>query len=194
MIGIDDLSAVVSDLKKRAARYLLSHRIRARHPTLNADPTVIWNYPFRRPDAIEIGRNVTVMAGCEILAFPHSPHGTVEGHLVLEDGAVIATHVNIRAAGGRIVVGAGSGIGQNTVLVAVNHKVALGQPVLYSQWDDTRTGVTVGANVWVGANCVLLAGCRIGDNSVIAAGSVVRGEVPAGEVWGGVPARLIRRL
>ena len=38
------------------------------------------------------------------------------------------------------------------------------------------------------------AGARIGDNAVIAAGSVVRGEVPAGELWGGVPARRIKTI
>lgn len=194
MILVDDVRAVFVDLRKRLVHYVLSHRIRAKHRTLNADPTVIWNYPYARPDAIEIGRDVTVMAYCEMLAFTDSPFGTAEGRLVLEDGVVIATGVNIRAAGGVVSVGRGSGIGQYTVIVAVNHKVELGVPVINSPWDERRTGVTIGANVWVGANCVLVAGCRIGDNAVIAAGSVVRGEVPPGEIWGGVPAKLIRRL
>lgn len=194
MIVVDDMRAVLSDLKKRTIRYVLSHRIRARNSTLNADPSVVWDYPFDRLDAVEIGRGVTVRANCEILVYPNSRFGTHEGHLVLADGAVISTNVNIRAAGGRISVGAGSVVGQNTVLVAVNHQVKLGRPVINSPWDDTRSGVTIGANVWIGANCVLLAGSSVGDNSVIAAGSVVRGEVPTGELWGGVPARMIRRI
>lgn len=194
MIIADDARAVLSDLRKRATRYVLSHRIRAQHPSLIADPTVIWNYPFNRLDAIEIGLCVTVMPGAEIIVLPHSPYSAHEGRLILADGAMIGTNANIRAAGGLISVGAGSAISQNTVLVAVNHRVKLGEPVLNSAWDDTRSGVTVGANVWIGANCVLLAGSSVGDNSVIAAGSVVRGEVPAGEVWGGVPAKLIKRL
>ena len=194
MIIVDDIRAVLSDLKKRAIRYVLSHRIRARHPTLNADPSVVWDYPFDRPDALSIGRGVTVRANCEILVYPTAQFGTHEGRLVLADGAVISTNVNIRAAGGCISVGAGSGIGQNTVLVAASHQVKLGTPVINSPWDNSRSGVTVGANVWIGANCVLLAGSSVGDNSVVAAGSVVRGEVPAGELWGGVPARMIKRI
>lgn len=44
----------------------------------------------------------------------------------------------------------------------------------------TTTPITVGKNVWIGANCVILRGAEIGDNSVIGAGTVVRkGKYPA---------------
>lgn len=109
-------------------------------------------------------------------------------------GLDIATIANICGTDGVISIGAGSGIGENTVVVAVKHRAQLDTPILNEPRDDRRTGVTIGTNVWVGANCVLLAGCSVGDNSVIGAGSVVRGEVPAGEIRGGVPARLIKRL
>ena len=39
--------------------------------------------------------------------------------------------------------------------------------------------VTIGKRVWIGANCTILKGTHIGDDSVIAAGSVVKGDVPA---------------
>ena len=42
--------------------------------------------------------------------------------------------------------------------------------------------VVIGSNVWVGANTVILRGSVIGDNCVIAAGTVVRGEIPANSV------------
>ena len=41
----------------------------------------------------------------------------------------------------------------------------------------------IGNDVWVGANCVILKGTTIGDHCVIAAGSVVSGEVPPGTVF-----------
>lgn len=192
MILVDDVRAVFRDAKRRLTHYILSHRIRARHPTLDCDPTVIWNYPFGRVDAIEIGEHVTVMANCEILVFPTTRFSAKEGRLVLGDRVVIATGANIRAAGGTIRIGHGSGIGQFSVVVAVNHRAARGVPYLNAPWDDRRSGVTVGENVWVGANCTLLPGITIGDNSLIAAGSVVTRDVPANEIWGGVPARLIK--
>ena len=38
--------------------------------------------------------------------------------------------------------------------------------------------VTIGENVWIGANCIILKGTSIGSDSVIAAGSIVKGDVP----------------
>ena len=178
--------------RRLATEAVLAHRIRARHPTLSCHPSAIWNYPYRQIDVIEIGRNVHVFAGVEIIVFPTSKHSSVRGGLVLGDGAIISKGVNIRAAGGMIRIGAGSGIGQHCVVVAANHRPVLGQPIFHTPWEETRTGVTVGTNVWVGANCVLLPGVTIGDNSLIAAGSVVSRDVPPNEIWGGVPARKLK--
>ena len=52
--------------------------------------------------------------------------------------------------------------------------------------------MTIGPDVWVGARCVILPGVTIGEGAVIAAGSVVTKDVPAGAVVGGVPARIIK--
>ena len=49
-------------------------------------------------------------------------------------------------------------------------------------------------DVWVGMNCVILKGVRIGKNAVIAAGSVVTKNVPAGTVYAGVPAKFIKKI
>jgi serine acetyltransferase len=52
--------------------------------------------------------------------------------------------------------------------------------------------VEVGAGSWIGAGAIVLPGARIGRNVVVAAGSVVRGEVPDHSVVAGVPARVVR--
>jgi serine acetyltransferase len=52
--------------------------------------------------------------------------------------------------------------------------------------------VTIGAGSWLGAGVIVLPGARIGRNVVIAAGSVVRGEVPDHCVVAGVPAKIVR--
>lgn len=51
----------------------------------------------------------------------------------------------------------------------------------------------VGEGVWIGANSVVLRGVTIGCGAVIAAGAVVTRDVPANEIWGGVPARKIKQ-
>jgi acetyltransferase-like isoleucine patch superfamily enzyme len=47
----------------------------------------------------------------------------------------------------------------------------------------------IGDGVWIGANAVILRGVCIGERSVIAAGAIVTKDVPAHELWGGVPAK-----
>lgn len=50
-------------------------------------------------------------------------------------------------------------------------------------------GVTIGSNCWLGANVTVLAGVKIGDFVVVAAGSIVTSDVPSGVLIAGVPAR-----
>jgi maltose O-acetyltransferase len=54
--------------------------------------------------------------------------------------------------------------------------------------------VIIGKNVFIGARVTVLKGVTIGDNSVIASGSVVTHSVPQNCIAGGVPARLIRHI
>lgn len=48
--------------------------------------------------------------------------------------------------------------------------------------------------MWIGANAVILRGVSIGDGAIIVAGAVVNHDIPAYEVWGGIPAKKIREL
>jgi acetyltransferase-like isoleucine patch superfamily enzyme len=54
--------------------------------------------------------------------------------------------------------------------------------------------VVIKDKVWVGARCIICAGTMIEEGAVIAAGSVVRGYVAPWSLYGGNPAKLIRRL
>lgn len=188
------VSAFFKPLRKRATMSVLAYRVRARHPTLNAYPTSIWDYGFHDLKAIELGRNVTIGPYSYILVYRGTTYSDVPGRLIIGDGCGIGFGTNIRAAGGTIRIGAGSGIAQNSVLIAANHMVRPGEPRFHVRWEDERNGIDIGSNVWIGANCTILPGSVIGDNSVIGAGSVVRGIVPPGELWAGVPAQKIRTI
>lgn len=81
-----------------------------------------------------------------------------------------------------ITVGNNSIIGYNTTLLTHEYLI-----------HEYRIGpVTIGNNVMIGANCTILPGVTIGDNAVIAAGSVVHKDVPAGAFVGGNPLRELK--
>lgn len=62
--------------------------------------------------------------------------------------------------------------------------------------DDTMYWgkVVIGNNVFIGMNALIVQSVSIGDNAVIGAGSVVTKDIPSGEVWGGVPAKFIKKV
>jgi acetyltransferase-like isoleucine patch superfamily enzyme len=81
-----------------------------------------------------------------------------------------------------ISIGRNTIIGYNTTILAheyLIHEYRLGR-------------VNIGDNVMIGANSTILPGITIGDGAVIAAGSVVNRDVPAGAFVGGNPIRIIR--
>lgn len=83
-----------------------------------------------------------------------------------------------------IEIGDNSIIGYNSVILAHEFLV-----------NELRVGkVKIGKNVTVGANCTILPGVSIGDNSIIAAHSLVNSDIPPNVIAGGVPARVIRVL
>lgn len=54
--------------------------------------------------------------------------------------------------------------------------------------------VSIGNNVFIGAHCVILPGTKIHDDVVIASNSVIKGQIPSGSIYGGSPAKQIKRL
>ena len=53
--------------------------------------------------------------------------------------------------------------------------------------------ITIGNDVFIGANSIVLKGVTIGDRSIIGAGSVVTKNIPPDEIWAGNPAKFIRK-
>ncbi|HIH30377.1 TPA: acyltransferase [Candidatus Micrarchaeota archaeon] len=81
-----------------------------------------------------------------------------------------------------ISVGEETLIGYNTVILA--HELLQG---------EYRTGrVEIGKRVMIGANCTILPGIRIGDDASVSAMSLVNCDIPAGQMWGGVPIKRLK--
>lgn len=58
----------------------------------------------------------------------------------------------------------------------------------------SRKGIKIGNNCWIGSKVTILDGVTVGDNCIIAAGSVVNKNIPCNSVVGGVPAKLLKCL
>lgn len=65
-------------------------------------------------------------------------------------------------------------------------------PKLRINAEEYTAPITVGSNVWFASNCVILPGVTIGDGAVVAAGAVVRTDVPENSVVAGVPAKVVK--
>lgn len=125
-------------------------------------------------------------------------------------GCVISSFVKIKITGPfqlgrRVQIASGCFIGASREGLYIGDDVLLGPNccILTSHLNYDQLGVplkdqgttpqkvTIGKNVWVGANSIILPGTVIGDDVIVSAGSVVSGKVPANSLVLGNPAKVI---
>lgn len=134
------------------------------------------------------------------------------GSITVDRDAKILEGSILVAGGGAITIGARGHIGFGSVLTA-REAITIGPDALIGEYvtirdqdhvfdDEAATNaqgfrtspVEIGANVWIGAKATILRGVNIGENAVIAAGSVVTSDVPAGTMVAGAPARVVKLI
>ena len=59
---------------------------------------------------------------------------------------------------------------------------------------DIIKSITVGNNVYIGINTIIMPGVHIGDNVIVGAGAIVTKDLPSNGVYAGIPARLIKSI
>ncbi len=69
----------------------------------------------------------------------------------------------------------------------------VGKPVSNKSWDDVaRKDIRIEDNSWIGTRAIILKGVTVGENSIVAAGSVVTKNVPPNVIAAGNPARIVK--
>ena len=151
--------------------------------------TFLLNTAYRTPD--EVRELLSELFGYKVPSslrvFP--PFYTDYGkNIIIGEGVFINACCHFQDHGG-VTIGDGCQIGHNVVFATLNHGTAPeDRGAMYP------APIRLGKNVWVGSNSTILRGVTVGDNAIIAAGSVVTKDVAANTVVGGVPARHIRDI
>jgi acetyltransferase-like isoleucine patch superfamily enzyme len=141
------------------------------------------------------------------------PHIENRGRIVIGQGVRLNSHWApielVTGPGGVIEIGDGVYINYGTLVSAQLHvrigaNVMVGNYAVIGDTDVPGTGlprsapsrsareVEIGDGAWLATRVTILPGSRIGAGAIIAAGSVVAGDVPPGAVAGGIPARVLR--
>lgn len=140
------------------------------------------------------GTRIDISEGVVIDSFVKIKPVGGTGDVFIGPGSVINSGCVLYSGNG-IRLGRGVLVAANCTFAPVNHEYAQKYvPIARQGFRPDKGGIVVGDDVWIGANCVILDGARIGDGCVIAAGAIVRGSLDAYGVYGGSPlARLGER-
>lgn len=133
-----------------------------------------------------VGPNTAITAGMAPgQTMPSCPVVTIGSRCVIGRGSHIIGHWSIE-------IGDDIQTGPYVYITDQNHTYDDPDAPIGRQW-PSEAAVKIGSGSWLGANCVILPGTVLGENTVVAAGAVVSGEFPDHCVLGGVPARILRR-
>lgn len=82
-------------------------------------------------------------------------------------------------------------IGPNTGIYTACHAIDPNDRLAEKEFGKE---IHIGKNVWIGGNCTILPGIKIGDNSIIGAGSVVTKDIPEKVIAVGNPCHVIKKI
>ncbi|HEX9638281.1 MAG TPA: acyltransferase [Acidobacteriota bacterium] len=162
---------------------------------------------LRQPGRVFLGRGVMIDDGCQLSARGgdgtaiwlmdkvfigrHSVLTTRRGTIHVGERTSVSASCRI-ASTSEVRIGRVAQIAAFTYIGGGQHRIDRTDIPIVEQGFESRGGVKIGDDVWIGAGVVVHDGVQIGNGAVIGAGSVVTGDIPAFAVALGVPARVVR--
>jgi acetyltransferase-like isoleucine patch superfamily enzyme len=140
----------------------------------------------------------------------------VHANWQIADSVTIATYCHVfsreKGKNGQLIIGENSVVGDFSILdvsadIHIGKNIAIGPRCTIYTHDHDYTDVAatvpwkgeavtkpvrIEDGAWIGANVTLLPGVTIGENAIVAAGSVITKSIPAGTISAGVPAKVIK--
>ena len=144
-----------------------------------------------RSDFDEIGKIVKELLGKSDGAFINPPFYCDYGSHI-EVGKNFFANYNCTIIDvAKVTIGDNCQMAPNVAIYTAGHPL---HPVSRNSLYEYGISVTIGDNVWIGGNTVILPGVHIGSNTVIGAGSVVTKDIPDWVVAAGNPCRVIKKI
>ena len=144
-----------------------------------------------RSDFDEIGKIVKELLGKSEDAFINPPFYCDYGSHI-EVGKNFFANYNCTIIDvAKVKIGDNCQMAPNVAIYTAGHPL---HPVARNSMYEYGISVTIGDNVWIGGNTVIMPGVHIGSNTVIGAGSVVTRDIPDWSVAVGNPCRVIKKI
>lgn len=160
---------------KLGGRIVIGHR--SDEASVSAAPV---NFYLGHHSATKIGHSVCFGNGSSIivkdkgrLTIGHSTYFTSDMHLEAEN---------------EIIIGSGCAISWGTTIIDSNHH----KLIIEGKGAEIKGKVVIGDHVWIGCNVTILKDTHIGNNCMVAAGSVVKGHFPDNTLIAGNPAKVVK--
>ena len=136
------------------------------------------------PGSIRIGAGLQLRDGCELSA--------AGGEIRIAPNVFFNRNCTI-VARRAVEIGSDCIFGPNVGIFDHDHGFDDAARPIWAN-DLRAEPISIGSDVWIGANTVVTAGAQIGDRVVVGANSVVTKSLPGGGVYAGNPAALVRRI
>jgi len=94
---------------------------------------------------------------------------------------------------GYISIGSNTLIASQVSIVGGDHLYDKAGTFIRSVEVKKKDRVIIGKDCWIGHGAIIMAGVNIGDGAIVAAGSVVTKSIPSCSIYGGIPARYIKK-
>jgi len=160
--------------------------LRFRNISLGKNTIIKRRNEFKLTDnaKIEVGRNCILKEGSYFLLTKPNPYLKIGNHVGIGRNCYIAIKSNL-------YIGNYTRLGHNVAILDNEHQFK--KEFLIMSQEATIKDILIGEDCWIGSNVTILKGSTIGNGSIVGANSLVNKNIPTNEIWGGNPAKFLKK-